>query len=112
MLRTERAFADSECPGKNHRAVNNYSWISFNFGPTLLAWMAAKAPEAYQAILEGDRESQKRFSGHGSALAQPFNHMILPLANARDRLTQVLWGLEDFKFRFGRDPEGMWLPET
>ena len=94
------------------RLVNNYSKISFNFGPTLLSWLEAKAPDVYDAILEADRESQKNFSGHGSALAQVYNHMILPLANARDRRTQVLWGIRDFQRRFKRMPEGMWLPET
>ena len=94
------------------RLVNNYSRISFNFGPTLLYWLEAKAPDVYAAILEADRESQKNFSGHGSALAQVYNHMILPLANARDRWTQVLWGIRDFERRFKRMPEGMWLPET
>ncbi len=92
--------------------VNNYSKISFNFGPTLLAWFQEKAPDVYGAILEADRESQKTFSGHGSALAQAYNHMILPLANRRDKYTQVLWGMRDFEQRFGRKPEGMWLPET
>ncbi|MET0644143.1 MAG: DUF3536 domain-containing protein, partial [Candidatus Binatia bacterium] len=92
--------------------VNNYSKISFNFGPTLLAWLEAKAPDVYDAILEADRESQKNFSGHGSALAQVYNHMILPLANARDRRTQILWGIRDFQRRFKRLPEGMWMPET
>jgi len=91
---------------------NNYSKISFNFGPTLLAWLAEKDPETYQQILEADKESRKRFSGHGSALAQAYNHMILPLANRRDKYTQVFWGIRDFQHRFGRKPEGMWLPET
>jgi alpha-amylase/alpha-mannosidase (GH57 family) len=94
------------------RLVNNYSKISFNFGPTLLSWLEAKAPDVYDAILEADRESQKHFSGHGSALAQVYNHMILPLANSRDRRTQILWGIRDFERRFKRMPEGMWLPET
>ena len=92
--------------------INNYAKISFNFGPTLLAWLQEKAPDVYGAILEADRESQKTFSGHGSALAQAYNHMILPLANRRDKYTQVLWGIRDFEQRFGRKPEGMWLPET
>jgi alpha-amylase/alpha-mannosidase (GH57 family) len=92
--------------------VNNYAKMSFNFGPTLLAWMEKNAVSTYQAILEADQESQERFSGHGSALAQAYNHMILPLANSRDRLTQVMWGIQDFMHRFGRKPEGMWLPET
>jgi len=98
--------------GRIAKIVNNYSGISFNFGPTLLSWMKDKAPETYQGILDADKMSAQRFSGHGSALAQCYNHMIMPLANARDKLTQVIWGLEDFRFRFGRDPEGMWLPET
>jgi alpha-amylase/alpha-mannosidase (GH57 family) len=91
---------------------NNYAWMSFNFGPTLLAWMAEKTPEVYEDILAADRESQSHFSGHGSALAQAYNHMIMPLANCRDKYTQVLWGIRDFEYRFGRKPEGMWLPET
>ena len=92
--------------------VNNYTKMSFDFGSTLLAWMEEKAPDVYQAILEADRETQQTFSGHGSALAQPYNHMIMPLANCRDKYTQVLWGTRDFEHRFGRRPEGMWLPET
>ncbi|MFP5222136.1 MAG: DUF3536 domain-containing protein [Acidobacteriota bacterium] len=92
--------------------MNNYSSISFNFGPTVLLWMQQFANEAYAAILEADKLSMEKFSGHGSALAQAYNHMIMPLANSRDKLTQILWGIRDFRFRFGRDPEGMWLPET
>ncbi|MFC1967878.1 DUF3536 domain-containing protein [Chloroflexota bacterium] len=92
--------------------VNNYSKISFDFGPTLLSWMEEKSPDAYQAILEADRETQQTFSGRGSALAQAYNHMIMPLANRRDKYTQVIWGIRDFEHRFGRKPEGMWLPET
>lgn len=92
--------------------VNNYSLMSFNIGPTLLAWMENEAPETYQAILQADKDSQQRFSGHGSALAQAYNHLIMPLANKRDQETQVIWGIKDFKSRFGRDPEGMWLGET
>jgi alpha-amylase/alpha-mannosidase (GH57 family) len=92
--------------------VNNYSRISFNFGPTLLAWMEQRAPEVYQAIIEADHESRRRFSGHGSALAQAYNHLIMPLANSRDKRTQVVWGMRDFEHRFGRRPAGMWLPET
>jgi len=94
------------------RIVNNYSRISFNVGPTLLSWMADRAPETYQAILAADRESQQRFSGHGSAIAQVYNHMIMPLANRRDKQTQVVWGIRDFEARFNRAPEGMWLAET
>jgi alpha-amylase/alpha-mannosidase (GH57 family) len=98
--------------GRIIQLVNNYAKISFNFGPTLLAWLEAKAPNVYAAILGADRESQKKFSGHGSALAQVYNHMILPLANTRDRYTQIYWGISDFERRFKRSPEGMWLPET
>ena len=98
--------------GRILKIVNNYPQISFNFGPSLLSWMEVKAPEVYRSILTADQESQKKFSGHGSALAQAYNHMILPLANRRDKCTQVLWGIRDFRHRFGRMPEGMWLPET
>ncbi len=101
-----------DAEGRIAKIVNNYSGISFNFGPTLLSWMKDKAPETYREILEADRVSAQRFSGHGSAIAQCYNHMIMPLANAHDKLTQVIWGIEDFRFRFSRDPEGMWLPET
>jgi alpha-amylase/alpha-mannosidase (GH57 family) len=92
--------------------VNNYDKMSFNFGPTLLSWMEVNSPETYQGIIEADRESQQKYSGHGSALAQAYNHLILPLANRRDKYTQVLWGIRDFEHRFYRHPEGMWLPET
>jgi alpha-amylase/alpha-mannosidase (GH57 family) len=94
------------------RIVNNYSQISFNFGASLLAWLETHRPEIYRAILEADRESRARFSGHGSALMQPYNHTILPLSNRRDKQTQILWGVRDFEWRFGRFPEGAWLPET
>jgi alpha-amylase/alpha-mannosidase (GH57 family) len=98
--------------GRIEKIVNNYKRISFNFGPTLLSWLEENDPESYQAILEADRESRKAFSGHGSALAQGYNHLILSLANRRDKLTQVLWGIRDFERRYGRTPEGMWFPET
>ncbi|MBW3578130.1 MAG: DUF3536 domain-containing protein [Actinobacteria bacterium] len=98
--------------GRIAHVINNYGRISFNVGPTLLAWMARAAPDIHQAIVDADHDSQKRFSGHGSALAQAYNHVIMPLANPRDRRTQVSWGVADFRHRFGRDPEGMWLPET
>lgn len=94
------------------KLINNYSQISFNFGPTLLSWLKTEAPKVYEAILEADRMSRERFSGHGSAMAQGYNHMILPLANRRDKVTQVKWGIRDFESRFGRKPEGTWLPET
>jgi Domain of unknown function (DUF3536)/Glycosyl hydrolase family 57 len=94
------------------RILNNYSRISFNFGPTLLSWMHRYVPDTYKAILKADKESLKQFSGHGSAIAQGYNHVIMPLANTRDKTTQIVWGIADFKSRFGRDPEAMWLPET
>ncbi|MCD4781914.1 MAG: DUF3536 domain-containing protein [Candidatus Omnitrophica bacterium] len=92
--------------------VNNYSKMSFNFGPTLLSWMEKFAPDVYYAILEADRQSLKRFNGHGAALAQVYNHMIMPLANIKDKKTQIIWGIKDFESRFDRKPEGMWLAET
>ncbi len=98
--------------GKIEEITSNYSKISFNFGPTVLSWMKDKTPEVHNAIIAADEASRERFGGHGSAIAQVYNHMILPLANARDKQTQVLWGIRDFEHRFGRAPEGMWLSET
>ncbi|MFO0890106.1 MAG: DUF3536 domain-containing protein [Isosphaeraceae bacterium] len=98
--------------GRIINLINNYAWISFNIGPTLLQWMSVSAPEVLRGIVEADRLSQERRRGHGNALAQVFNHMILPLAGARDKRTQVLWGIASFRHHFGRDPEGMWLAET
>jgi alpha-amylase/alpha-mannosidase (GH57 family) len=98
--------------GRIASIVNNYSKISFNFGPTLLSWLQEKTPEVYRSILDADRASSQNFSGHGSAMAQCYNHMIMPLANQRDKRTQIIWGIQDFKHRFQREPEGMWLPET
>jgi alpha-amylase/alpha-mannosidase (GH57 family) len=92
--------------------VNNYEYISFDFGPTLLSWLEEHAVDTYRAILEADAASVRKRSGHGNAIAQAYNHMIMPLASSRDKLTQIIWGIEDFKARFGREPEGMWLPET
>ncbi|MER3445334.1 MAG: glycoside hydrolase [Candidatus Dadabacteria bacterium] len=92
--------------------VNNYSKISFNFGPTLLSWMEKHEPQVYQQIIEADKISQKERGGHGNAIAQCYNHIIMPLASKRDKATQVSWGIRDFEMRFGRKPEGMWLPET
>ncbi len=86
--------------------------MSFNFGPTLLYWLERHKPSVYQSILDADKESMNNFSGHGSAIAQVYNHMIMPLANRRDKETQVIWGIKDFEARFKRYPEGMWLPET
>jgi len=92
--------------------INNYSRISFNFGPTLLSWMESYAHETYEAILEADRLSMLNFDGHGSAVAQVYNHIIMPLASRRDKETQIRWGIRDFESRFKRKPAGMWLAET
>jgi alpha-amylase/alpha-mannosidase (GH57 family) len=109
----EQNAASRILDGQNQivRILNNYSRISYNVGPTLLSWLAEKAPAVYQAIIDADLESASRF-GRGSAMAQCYNHAIMPLASRRDKLTQVLWGVKDFEHRFGRRPEGMWLPET
>ena len=98
--------------GRIREIISNYSRISFNFGPTLLSWMEEYAPEEYQAILAADRQSLEWRSGHGNAIAQVYNHVIMPLASRRDKQTQVLWGIRDFERRFKRFPEGMWLGET
>jgi alpha-amylase/alpha-mannosidase (GH57 family) len=98
--------------GRIVQLVNNYARISFNFGPTLLQWLEYNEAEVYEAILAADRQSMQNFAGHGSAIAQPYNHMILPLANRQDRRTQIIWGIRDFERRFKRRPEGIWLPET
>ncbi len=92
--------------------VGNYERMSFNFGPTLLSWMETASPNTYQAVLEADRQSAQTHSGHGNAIAQAYSHLIMPLANGRDKRTQVRWGIRDFEYRFKRLPEGMWLPET
>ncbi|MFB6277466.1 MAG: DUF3536 domain-containing protein [Halothece sp.] len=92
--------------------VNNFEYLSFNVGPTLMSWLERYDWEVYQKILEADRASCERLNGHGNAIAQPYNHVILPLAHPRDRITQIRWGKADFASRFGREPEGMWLPET
>ena len=100
--------------GKNQiiRIVNNYSRISFNFGPTLMSWLKENAPRTYRMILDGEKLSRKRFKGHSSAVAQVYNHIIMPLANERDRITQIRWGIADYESHFGAPPEGMWLAET
>jgi alpha-amylase/alpha-mannosidase (GH57 family) len=94
------------------RIVNNYARISFNFGPTLLSWLKENAPRTYRMILDGERRSRKNFKGHSSAMAQVYNHVIMPLANRRDKITQIRWGLADYQYHYGIAPEGMWLAET
>jgi alpha-amylase/alpha-mannosidase (GH57 family) len=112
----ERITAECYSPNAQARlagsTVNNYAKISFNFGPTLLSWMEQHHPETYQLILEADQQSVRERGGHGNAIAQAYGHPILPLCNERDRVTQVLWGIADFRHRFGREPESLWLPET
>lgn len=98
--------------GEVIRIVNTFEYISFNMGATLLSWMERHDIETYQRILDADRNSCARLQGHGNAIAQVYNHIILPLANARDKVTQVKWGIADFRRRFQRDPEGIWLAET
>ncbi|OIO38674.1 MAG: hypothetical protein AUJ71_02465 [Candidatus Omnitrophica bacterium CG1_02_49_16] len=113
-----------ECYGANAHApilnakgqviacVNNYSKISFDIGPTLLSWLRSKDPLTYQAIVQADRDSVLRNTGHGNAMAQIYNHIIMPLAPRRDKVTQVVWGIRDFEFHYKRRPEGMWLSEA
>lgn len=98
--------------GRVERVVNNYANLSFNFGPTLLTWLERSHPETYARVIEADRESARRRGGHGNAIAQGYNHAILPLCNERDRRTQIRWGVADFRHRFRREPESLWLPET
>lgn len=92
--------------------VNNYEYISFNFGPTLLSWIQQHDPDTYKKIIEADRISAEKHGGHGNAIAQAYNHMIMPLANRRDKKTQTIWAINSFQKHFNRLPEGMWLPET
>ncbi len=92
--------------------VNNYDFMSFNMGPTLLGWIRTNTPDTYKRIQEADKRSAERMGGHGNAIAQVYNHIIMPLASAEDKRTQIRWGIEDFKFHFGRMPEAMWLAET
>lgn len=98
--------------GRIESIINNYESMSFNFGPTLLSWMEKYHPGTYQKVLEADKKSMKKNGGHGNAIAQGYNHTILPLCNDADRVTQVKWGIADFKHRFKRQPESLWLPET
>lgn len=98
--------------GKTVSVVNNYEMLNFNFGPTLLAWIKTKHPGTYEKIIEADKKSLELHGGHGNAIAMCYNHMIMPLANLNDKITQVKWGVADFRYHFGREPEGIWLPET
>jgi alpha-amylase/alpha-mannosidase (GH57 family) len=94
------------------RIVNNYARISFNFGPTLLSWLKENAQRTYRMVLDGERRSRRSYRGHSSAMAQVYNHIIMPLASRRDRITQIRWGIADYQHHYGIAPEGMWLAET
>jgi len=117
----ERIYHESYLPNSRARILdakgkivditNNFEKMSFNFGPTLASWLKAFHPRTWGKIVEADKVSLKKF-GHGNAMAQAYNHMIMPLANERDKVTQVRWGAADFRHHFNREPEGMWLPET
>ncbi len=98
--------------GGIRRIVNTLEWISYNVGPTLLDWMERESPGTYDGVLAADRASAARLGGHGNAIAMPYHHVILPLASYRDKVSEIRWGISDFRRRFGRDPVGMWLPET
>jgi alpha-amylase/alpha-mannosidase (GH57 family) len=98
--------------GEVVEVVNNFEYLSFNIGPTLMRWLEQHDAQVYQRILEADRKSCDRLNGHGNAIAQVYNHIIMPLANRRDKVTQVRWGIADFQTRFSRAPEGMWLAEA
>lgn len=101
-----------DAEGRIADIINNYQFISFDFGPTLLSWISEFAPDVLNCIVEADRQSRERNNGHGNAIAQVYNHIIMPLASRRDKETQVKWGIADFEYHFGRVPEGMWLAET
>jgi alpha-amylase/alpha-mannosidase (GH57 family) len=118
----ERIFYESYLPNTQAKVyddkgylidlVNNFDYMNFNFGPTLISWIEKKHPDIYEKIIEADKRSVKERNGHGNAIAQVYNHMIMPLANERDKITQIKWGLRDFEYRFKRKSEGIWLAET
>jgi len=97
--------------GRVLELANNYLHLNFNFGPTLFSWLEKHYPFYYGKIIQAARESRER-TGHSNAIAQAYNHLIMPLASFQDQLTQALWGIKDFEHRFGFKPEAMWLPET
>ncbi|HET9013980.1 MAG TPA: DUF3536 domain-containing protein [Thermomicrobiaceae bacterium] len=99
-----------ECYGPNAEH-GNFAWANFDVGPTLGLWIARHHPEVLARIAAGDREARAR-TGHGNAIVQSFHHTILPLASARDRRTELRWGIRWFEHVFGRRPLGIWLPET
>ncbi len=101
---------DAECYHPNAE-LGNFEKISFNIGPTLFSWLETHDPDSYIRILKQDRDNHSHF-GIGNAMAQSYNHTILPLASYTDKITQVRWGMADFKHRFGHAPQGLWMPET
>lgn len=118
----ERVFLECYAPNGASRILdslgriediqNNYAYMSFNIGPTLFSWLEEKHPYTYTRILEADRLSCERLDGHGNAMAQVYNHVIMPLATEEQKRLQVKWGIADFERRFHRKPEGMWMAET
>jgi alpha-amylase/alpha-mannosidase (GH57 family) len=106
------AFVRAGEPGPDEKFINNYAHMSFNFGPTLLSWLEQHHAYTYERVRQADRESALHRGGHGNAIAQAYGHAILPFCNERDLRTQIRWGVADFRYRFGREPEAMWLPET
>ncbi len=100
-----------ECYEPN-AAAGNYSRLSYNVGPTLMAWLERARPGLAAQLVEADRRGAERFGGHDPAIAQAYSHLILPLANTRDKRTQIVWGIREFSHRYSRAPEGLWLPET
>jgi len=101
-----------DAQGRIRHISNNYAWMSFNVGPTLMRWLAQHDRDTYQGIIAADHDGRQRFGGHGPAIAQVYGHLIMPLATPRDRRTQVAWGVADFVHHYGRKPEGMWLAEA
>lgn len=101
----------NDSSGRVLELANNYLHMNFNFGPTLFSWLEKHYPFYYAKVVEAARES-RRLTGHSNAIAQGYNHMIMPLASFQDQLTQALWGIKDFEHRYGFRPEAMWLPET
>ena len=97
--------------GRTLEFANNYLHLNFNFGPTLFGWLERNYPSCYARVVEAARRSRAD-RGHSNAIAQAYNHMIMPLASFQDNLTQALWGIMDFERRFGFKPEALWLPET
>ena len=100
-----------DAEGRSRRVINAWEWLSFDVGPTLVEWLQRAAPSVLTAMVAGDRAAIRR-TGHGTAIAAPYHHIILPLASRRDKETEVRWGIAEFRRLFGREPRGLWLPET